>query len=36
MRSKEYSEEFWKTHTGKTVDELCADYKADPALPTQP
>jgi hypothetical protein len=36
MRSKEYSEEFWKTHTGKTVDELWADYKADPALPAQP
>ncbi len=36
MRSKEYSEEFWKTHTGKTVDELWTDYKADPALPAQP
>jgi hypothetical protein len=32
MRSAKYTEDFWKKNTGKTVDELWADYAKNPAL----
>jgi hypothetical protein len=32
MRSKTYTDEFWKTETGKTVDELWADYAKNPVI----
>ncbi|HXS54996.1 MAG TPA: basic secretory protein-like protein [Hanamia sp.] len=32
MRSKTYTNDFWKKKTGKTVDELWAAYAANPAL----
>jgi hypothetical protein len=32
MRNKEYTPEFWKSETGKTVDELWSLYAADPSI----
>lgn len=32
MRTKTYSEDFWKNQTGSTVQELWEEYKADPNL----
>ena len=32
MRTKTYTDDTWKQLTGKTVDELWADYAANPAL----
>ncbi|WP_088159971.1 basic secretory protein-like protein [Sphingobacterium sp. G1-14] len=32
MRSKSYSDVFWKVETGKTIDELWADYSQNPKL----
>ncbi|QEH43937.1 secretory protein [Chitinophaga sp. XS-30] len=32
MRSKTYTDEFWKTETGKTVDELWAEYAKNPVI----
>lgn len=32
MRNKEYTSEFWKSQTGKTVDELWSLYAANPSL----
>jgi hypothetical protein len=32
MRNKEYTSEFWKSETGKTVDELWSLYAANPSL----
>ncbi len=32
MRSKSYSDAFWKVETGKTIDELWADYSQNPTL----
>lgn len=32
MRSKTYTDEFWKAETGKTVDELWADYAKNPVI----
>lgn len=32
MRSKTYTEQFWKKQTGSTVDELWKEYAASPAL----
>lgn len=32
MRKGEYTEDFWKNNTGKTIDELWADYAKNPKL----
>lgn len=32
MRQKEYTQEFWKRETGKTIDELWSLYAAGPSL----
>ncbi len=32
LKGRTYSAAFWKAQTGRTVDELWADYKAQPAL----
>ncbi|MDQ6763679.1 MAG: basic secretory family protein [Bacteroidota bacterium] len=32
MRNKKYTTAFWKTKTGKTVDQLWAEYAANPAI----
>ncbi|MFZ4262231.1 basic secretory protein-like protein [Sphingobacterium sp. HJSM2_6] len=32
MRNHTYSSDFWKEQTGKTIDELWADYKLNPAI----
>lgn len=32
MRKGEYSDDFWKENTGKTIDELWADYGKNPKL----
>ena len=32
MRKKEYTPEFWKSETGKTVDELWKLYEGNPAI----
>ncbi|HMR83270.1 MAG TPA: basic secretory protein-like protein [Niabella sp.] len=32
MRTKTYTENFWKKETGKTVDELWDDYKKNPKI----
>lgn len=32
MRKKTYTADFWKNETGKTVDELWADYAANPVI----
>jgi hypothetical protein len=31
-RTNKYSQEFWKTTTGKTVDELWTEYTANPKV----
>lgn len=32
MRSKTYNDHFWKEQTGKTIDELWADYSQNPSI----
>lgn len=32
MRTKTYSDAFWSTHTGKTIDELWDEYSKNPGL----
>lgn len=32
MRSKTYTDEFWKANTGKTVDQLWDEYKKNPKI----
>jgi len=32
MRSKTYTDDFWKINTGKTVDQLWEEYKQNPNI----
>ncbi|MEO8112703.1 MAG: basic secretory protein-like protein, partial [Ginsengibacter sp.] len=32
MRNKKYAPAFWKTETGKTIDQLWSEYAANPAI----